>query len=83
MLFLIVFFMLFMISVVVNGHGSSNGEEDVLEKAEVEATREGSDKEQEVVFVQDLGFTVKMVSPGSEPFDIQVIFNPNLLIDIC
>jgi len=28
--------------------------------------------EQEVVFIQDMGFTVKIVSPGSEPFDIQV-----------
>lgn len=38
----------------------------------MEVTGEGSEKEQEVVFVQDLGFTVKMVCPGSEPFDIQV-----------
>lgn len=29
-------------------------------------------EEQEVVFIQDLGFTVKIVSPGIEPFDIQV-----------
>jgi hypothetical protein len=32
-----------------------------------------SDKdEQEVVFIQDMGFTVKIVSPGTEAFDIQV-----------
>ena len=74
---------------------TSTATENVVEKGEVEATKEGekeknednknSDKnekeaekekdvssEQEVVFIQDLGFTVKIVSPGSEPFDIQV-----------
>lgn len=43
---------------VVNGV-SEDGEDDKKE-------------EQEVVFIQDLGFTVKIVSPGTEPFDIQV-----------
>ncbi|XP_012523239.1 clustered mitochondria protein homolog [Monomorium pharaonis] len=74
---------------------TSTATENVVEKGEVEATKEGekeknednkdSDKneketdkekntsnEQEVVLIQDLGFTVKIVSPGSEPFDIQV-----------
>lgn len=77
---------------------TSTAPENVVEKGEVEATKEGekeknednknSDKnekeantdkekdtsngEQEVVFIQDMGFTVKIVSPGSEPFDIQV-----------
>lgn len=86
---------------------TSTATENVVEKGEVEATKEGekekdednknsdknekeadaSDKEkdtdatdkekdasneQEVVFIQDMGFTVKIVSPGSEPFDIQV-----------
>lgn len=77
---------------------TSTAMENVVEKGEVEATKEGekeknednkdSDKnekeadstdkekdapnEQEVVFIQDMGFTVKIVSPGSEPFDIQV-----------
>lgn len=72
--------------------------ENILEKGEVEATKEGEkekidkddakseknekenesnkdkdkDTDQEVVFIQDMGFTVKIVSPGSEPFDIQV-----------
>lgn len=70
---------------------------DILEKGEVEATKEcekskeskienddneksslkDNDKEksgddQEVIFVQDMGFTVKISSPGAEPFDIQV-----------
>lgn len=32
---------------------------------------EGKAKD-EVVFIQDVGFSVKIVSPGAEPFDIQV-----------
>jgi len=75
---------------------TSSTAENVVEKGEVEATKEsekekdnknndGNEKEadvadkekdpaneQEVVFIQDMGFTVKIVSPGSEPFDIQV-----------
>ena len=31
-------------------------------------------KDQDVVFIQDVGFTVKIIAPGVEPFDIQVIF---------
>jgi len=44
-----------------------------------EEKKDGEDKEcnsckpdQEVVFIQDLGFTVKVAAPGVEPFDIQV-----------
>lgn len=35
---------------------------------------DGEEKKQEaeVVFIQDMGFTVKIVSPGAEPLDIQV-----------
>ena len=29
-------------------------------------------KDEDVVFIQDTGFTVKMVAPNLEPFDIQV-----------
>ena len=33
----------------------------------------GKDKsDQDVVFIQDTGFTVKVVAPNLEPFDIQV-----------
>lgn len=67
---------------VVNGvcesnnlvNGSCNGTEEV-EKGETEASEKGGDKkdEPEVVFIQDMGFTVKIVSPGTEAFDIQVL----------
>lgn len=48
---------------------------EVIEKGEVEATKEKEKEkkdEQEVVFIQDLGFTVKITIPGTESFDIQV-----------
>ncbi|XP_043225112.1 clustered mitochondria protein homolog isoform X2 [Amphibalanus amphitrite] len=42
--------------------------------AEKDTDKDGKkdDKDQEVVFIQDVGFTVKMYAPGLEPFDIQV-----------
>jgi len=71
-------------------------EEEIVEKGELEATKENEKEkaeekegspaaagekkdecsscktDQEVVFIQDLGFTVKVAAPGVEPFDIQV-----------
>lgn len=50
----------------VNGDkkdGESPSDEDNEEKKQ----------DAEVVFIQDLGFTVKIVSPGAEPLDIQVV----------
>ncbi|XP_018325241.1 clustered mitochondria protein homolog isoform X2 [Agrilus planipennis] len=41
------------------------------EKEKTEADN-GEEKKEEVVFVQDFGFSVRIVSPGAEPFDIQV-----------
>lgn len=59
---------------VISGHNDS--EENVVEKGEVEATKEKEKEDkkddQEIVLIQDLGFTVKIMSPGTEPFDIQV-----------
>uniref|UniRef100_A0A1B6E4P9 Clustered mitochondria protein homolog n=1 Tax=Clastoptera arizonana TaxID=38151 RepID=A0A1B6E4P9_9HEMI len=67
-------------SEVVNGvselncNGMHEEEESSVEKGEVEASEKGNEKkeETEVVFMQDIGFTVKIVSPGSDAFDIQV-----------
>ncbi|XP_054268542.1 clustered mitochondria protein homolog isoform X2 [Macrosteles quadrilineatus] len=58
---------------VTEVNGNCNGTEEV-EKGETEANEKGGDKkdEAEVVFIQDMGFTVKIVSPGTEAFDIQV-----------
>lgn len=49
-----------------------NKNSDKNEKEANATDKEKDSNEQEVVFIQDLGFTVKIVSPGSEPFDIQV-----------
>lgn len=86
---------------------TSSTAENVVEKGEVEATKEsekekdnknndGNEKEtdvadkekdpaneQEVVFIQDMGFTVKIVSPGSEPFDIQVSSMELVQVIVC
>ncbi|XP_059480383.1 clustered mitochondria protein homolog isoform X2 [Neocloeon triangulifer] len=65
--------------VTENGHAEVKQEE--REKSEDESLKDGDKKtngtasekdEQEVVFIQDMGFTVKIVSPGTEAFDIQV-----------
>lgn len=60
----------------INGDSSKivvNGEKD----RELSPSEDGDDKKRdaEVVFIQDLGFTVKIFSPGAEPLDIQVVFN--------
>ena len=54
-------------------------EKGAMDKKEKEETdkKEGEeakkdDKDQDVVFVQDVGFTVKIIAPNLEPFDIQV-----------
>lgn len=62
------------VSSVISGHNGS--EENIVEKGEVEATKEKEKEDkkddQEIVLIQDLGFTVKIMSPGTEQFDIQV-----------
>lgn len=35
-------------------------------------TEEEKKEDPDVVFVQDVGFTIKIMAPGVEPFDIQV-----------
>jgi protein TIF31 len=57
-------------TVITNG---LDGDESQKGESEAEkAAEERGKEEQEVVFIQDMGFTVKIVSPGTEPFDIQV-----------
>ena len=51
-------------------------EKGAMDKKEKEETDDGGskkhEKDQDVVFVQDVGFTVKIIAPNLEPFDIQV-----------
>lgn len=49
----------------------ANGKDEDAATAEVNGDKDKKE-EQEVVFIQDLGFMVKIVSPGTEAFDIQV-----------
>ncbi|CAK1580275.1 unnamed protein product [Parnassius mnemosyne] len=58
--------------------GKVNGESDKIvngdKDRESSPSEDGDEKKRdaEVVFMQDMGFTVKIVSPGAEPLDIQV-----------
>ncbi|XP_029648637.1 clustered mitochondria protein homolog [Octopus sinensis] len=50
-----------------------SSEKDPSEKDSVPATNENEkNNEQEIVLIQDTGFTVKIVCPGTEPFDLTV-----------
>lgn len=58
------------------GHSDESEEETCTEKGELEASNGKSGEKNydlDVVFVQDVGFTVKIQSPGVETFEIQVI----------
>ena len=44
----------------------------VKEESKKEGNSGKKDDQQDVVFIQDTGFTVKIVAPNLEPFDIQV-----------
>ena len=58
-------------------------EDSTLEKGELEENEKGTvekKEEAEVVFIQDMGFTVKIISPGTESFDIQVSLIKLLLL---
>ncbi|XP_018580275.1 clustered mitochondria protein homolog isoform X1 [Anoplophora glabripennis] len=50
---------------------TENKQEKDVEEKEKDESEENKNKD-EVVFIQDIGFSVKIVSPGAEPFDIQV-----------
>lgn len=50
-----------------------------MEENEKDESEENKNKD-EVVFIQDIGFSVKIVSPGAEPFDIQVCYFINIFI---
>lgn len=59
---------------MTNGEVAHNPSEQVESKQDGGGDMEpGEDpNEQEVIVIQDTGFTVKIQAPGTEPFDLQV-----------
>ncbi|KAM7413274.1 hypothetical protein PAMA_020587 [Pampus argenteus] len=59
---------------MVNGDGTHEHTEEVELKQHGNGEVDGSEEsnEQEVIVIQDTGFTVKIQAPGTEPFDLQV-----------
>ncbi|CDQ96649.1 unnamed protein product [Oncorhynchus mykiss] len=57
----------------MNGGGAHNPSEEESKQDGAGDTDGGEDSnEQEVIVIQDTGFTVKIQAPGTEPFDLQV-----------
>ncbi|XP_028274943.1 clustered mitochondria protein homolog isoform X3 [Parambassis ranga] len=59
---------------MVNGDGAHEHSEDAESKQDRNGDVDGGEEsnEQEVIVIQDTGFTVKIQAPGTEPFDLQV-----------
>lgn len=59
---------------MVNGDGAHEHTEEAELKQDGNGEVDGGDEsnEQEVIVIQDTGFTVKIQAPGTEPFDLQV-----------
>ncbi|KAM3875523.1 clustered mitochondria protein homolog [Diretmus argenteus] len=58
---------------IMNGDGVHDHTEEVESKQDGCDTDGGDESnEQEVIVIQDTGFTVKIQAPGTEPFDLQV-----------
>uniref|UniRef100_A0A673GSC8 Clustered mitochondria protein homolog n=1 Tax=Sinocyclocheilus rhinocerous TaxID=307959 RepID=A0A673GSC8_9TELE len=55
----------------MNGVAGHDQAEEAVSKQDSSADAE-DDNEQEVIVIQDTGFTVKIQAPGTEPFDLQV-----------
>ena len=51
--------------------------EEVSKEDNVTENKDEKKDDQDVVFVQDVGFTVKIIAPNLEPFDIQVSLEKN------
>lgn len=61
-------------AVVMNGDSGHDQAEEAESKQDGSGDADPSDdsNEQEVIVIQDTGFTVKIQAPGTEPFDLQV-----------
>lgn len=59
---------------MVNGNGAHGHAEEADSKQDGNGETDGGEEsnEQEVIVIQDTGFTVKIQAPGTEPFDLQV-----------
>ncbi|XP_071399224.1 clustered mitochondria protein homolog isoform X1 [Centroberyx affinis] len=59
---------------MMNGGGAHDHTEEVESKQDGSGEADGGEEsnEQEVIVIQDTGFTVKIQAPGTEPFDLQV-----------
>lgn len=60
---------------LVNGsgpHENLKGEKDARQNGHEEADAGEDGNDQEVIVIQDTGFTVKICAPGIEPFSLQV-----------
>lgn len=59
---------------MVNGDGVHVHKEETEAKQDGNGETDGGEEsnEQEVIVIQDTGFTVKIQAPGTEPFDLQV-----------
>ena len=59
---------------MVNGDGAHEHTEEAESKQDGSGDADGGEdsNEQEVIVIQDTGFTVKIQAPGTEPFDLQV-----------
>lgn len=59
---------------VMNGDGGHDQNEETESKQDGSSDPDAGDdsNEQEVIVIQDTGFTVKIQAPGIEPFDLQV-----------
>ena len=55
-----------------SGDESSSTHSSLDDKESNKEKEDDKKEDQDVVFVQDVGFTIKIMAPGVEPFDIQV-----------
>lgn len=53
-------------------HDSLKGDKDAKQNGHEEADPGEDGNDQEVIVIQDTGFTVKICAPGIEPFSLQV-----------
>lgn len=65
---------------MVNGNGNHEHSDEAEAKQDGADETEGGEEsnDQEVIVIQDTGFTVKIQAPGTEPFDLQVRIGASL-----